>query len=346
MSEQEFIQLLNKYTAGQVSEQEIALLEDWYAATYKNSNEAVPPAEIELAISQIWQQVAQKSGINITEPAKEDDSSTDINDGPVYPFYRRVWLGAAAAILICLVGVYFFRTSHTPAVATTLASAVNKPSADSIVNRFINLPDGSRVILHGNSTLQMAANFGKNGAREVSLIGEAYFDIKHLSRKPFIIHTGALKTTVLGTAFVIRAYPSQKNVTVTVTRGRVKVENERGVLGILTHGDQLTALAAVNPDQAKPAIIQQVSAQQVLGWAEADMHFDALPFDALARHLEKRYDVHISFKNPELGSCPITGKFNGTESLKEVLDILSQTRNATYSINGTQVIIDGKGCNN
>jgi transmembrane sensor len=346
MNEQEFIQLLNKYTAGQASEQEIALLEDWYIATYKNSNEAVPPAEIESAISQVWQQIAQKSGITITEPAKEADSGDDKKASPVYPLYRKAWLSAAAAILICLVGVYFFKTTHTPAAAPALTAAVNKPIADSVVNRFINLPDGSRVILHGSSTLQVAANFGKKGTREVSLSGEAYFDIKHISKKPFIIHTGALKTTVLGTAFVIKAYPSQKNVTVTVTRGRVKVENERGVLGILTHGDQLTALAAVNPDWAKPAIVQQVSAQQVLGWAEADMHFDALPFDELAKHLEKRYDVHISFKNPELGSCPITGKFTGTESLKEVMEILSQTRNATYSINGTQVIIDGKGCNN
>ena len=55
--------------------------------------------------------------------------------------------------------------------------------------------------------------------------------------------------------------------------------------------------------------------------------------------------VHITFKNQALAGCPITGSFTGTESLKEVLDDLSQTRSTTYVINGQNVVIDGNGCN-
>jgi transmembrane sensor len=75
------------------------------------------------------------------------------------------------------------------------------------------------------------------------------------------------------------------------------------------------------------------------------MSFDAMPFSQLAAHLDKRYDVQITFKNPALAGCPITGTFIGTESLTEVLTILSQTRGTSYVINGKEVVIDGKGCN-
>jgi ferric-dicitrate binding protein FerR (iron transport regulator) len=50
----------------------------------------------------------------------------------------------------------------------------------------------------------------KGKTREVYLSGEAYFDVKHADKVPFIIHTGNVSTTVLGTAFNIKAYPVKK----------------------------------------------------------------------------------------------------------------------------------------
>jgi len=76
-------------------------------------------------------------------------------------------------------------------------------------NRYITLPDGSTVILHAGSKLDYPVSFNGN-TREVNLIGEGYFDVQHDPARPFIIHTGHLKTTVLGTAFNIKANAGEK----------------------------------------------------------------------------------------------------------------------------------------
>jgi len=62
--------------------------------------------------------------------------------------------------------------------------------------------------------------------------------------------------------------------------------------------------------------------------------------------LSKRYQVDIEFKNPALENCPITASFNGTESLKDILEILCTARSTTYKFENEQkVTIDGNGCN-
>src|SRR5207248_3097180 len=98
--------------------------------------------------------------------------------------------------------------------------------------RHIVLPDSSTVVLHAGSRLLFPEAFSVN-TREVTLVGEAYFDIVHREAQPFIIHTGQLKTTVLGTAFNIRAYDSSQEVMVSVTKGRVRVESGNQVLAEL-----------------------------------------------------------------------------------------------------------------
>lgn len=218
--------------------------------------------------------------------------------------------------------------------------ALVKPSI-AIENQFITLSDGSKVVLRHGSKLNYPSSFSGN-TREVELVGEAYFDIHHDDKKPFIIHTGKIKTTVLGTAFDIAAYPSQKKVVVTVTRGRVKVENDHKNAVILTPNEQV-----VYDNQTNAGQKNKVEATRTLTWASSDMVFDGVSFKSIAGLLSRRYQVSIDFKNPELENCPITASFNGTESLKDILEILCTARGTTYKFENEQkVTIDGNGCNN
>ena len=251
----------------------------------------------------------------------------------------RKWMMRVAAILtgFCLLAGGYYLLNKNKTVSNGIALAI--PS-NSIENQFITLSDGSKVVLRHGSKLNYPSTFSGN-IREVELIGEAYFDIHHDNNKPFIIHTGKIKTTVLGTAFDIEAYPSQKKVVVTVTRGRVKVENDHKSSVILTPNEQV-----VYDNLATAGQKNKVEATKTLIWASSDMVFDGVSFKSIAASLSKRYQVDIEFKNPALENCPITASFNGTESLKDILEILCTARSTTYKFENIQkVTIDGNGCN-
>lgn len=254
----------------------------------------------------------------------------------VYQLNFRKWIMQAAAVLIgfCFFSGGYYLLNRLPHQIAVVALPKTNES------RFIILSDGSRVVLRNGSRLNYPSSFSGN-KREVELIGEAYFDIYHNPKKPFIIHTGNIKTTVLGTAFNIAAYPAQKNVIVTVTRGRVKVEDDHKISVILTPNEQV-----ICDNKTKEAQKTKVEASRSLMWAGSDMSFDGVPFKTIASLLSRRYQVSIEFKNPAVEECPITASFTGTETLKDILEILCTTRGASYRFESEQkVTIDGNGCN-
>jgi len=90
----------------------------------------------------------------------------------------------------------------------------------------IVLSDGSHVTLAPNTTLSTAAGFG-GSAREVTLRGQARFDVPARSQTPFIVRTSGQSTRVLGTTFDVRRYANERATRVTVMTGKVVVENTK-----------------------------------------------------------------------------------------------------------------------
>ncbi len=256
----------------------------------------------------------------------------------LYPATRR-WrmAGVAAAVLAIVTGIYLLYNGKTAPAATSPKSAVQTKSPD--YTRNIVLPDGSTVVLHAGSTLDYPAVFPA-GRREVSLKGEAYFDVRHDDKKPFIIHTGKVSTTVLGTAFNIRS--DSNKITVSVTGGKVRVEDGKKILAELAPNQQIVYKV---PEEA--AEKRTVNAEQlVTSWTKQDMVFDGDSFGEIAEVIARRYGVTIRFKNPELAKCLIVASFSGTEALENVLEMLCTIRNASYvrMQEGKEIEIDGKGC--
>lgn len=257
---------------------------------------------------------------------------------PVKIKRKNRWYAVAACAIITAAVSYF-------SVKKPDAREISRPVVASAGNiseytRYLKLPDGSTVVLHANSTLDYPTSFTGN-SREVTLAGEAYFDIAHNESKPFIIHTGKIKTTVLGTAFNIAAYSDHKTIVVSVTRGKVKVEDDKKVLAVLTPDQQITysipsAVAEQQTIDVKHAAIH---------WVKEDMSFDGISFAAIAEILSKRYNVNISFKNPALEKCTIKAFFKGTESLDKVLEALAVISDAGYvHTDEKHIVIDGEGC--
>jgi transmembrane sensor len=86
----------------------------------------------------------------------------------------------------------------------------------------IVLPDGTNVWLNADSKIIYPGNF-QGETREVSLVGEAFFDVVKNVNKPFIIHTGTMDVKVLGTAFNVRSYPGEMTTEASLLRGLIEV---------------------------------------------------------------------------------------------------------------------------
>jgi ferric-dicitrate binding protein FerR (iron transport regulator) len=174
-------------------------------------------------------------------------------------------------------------------------------------------------------------------AREVTLHGEAFFDIRKDSR-PFIVHTGSVTTTVLGTAFNINAHDLQ-TITITVTRGKVKVENSVGEFSILRRNEQIS-IDSLHTRLKKV----QVDAGEVLAWKKPYLLFNDVTMKEAMQELEQRYRVSVVFTNPAAENCPVTASFTSHESLEEIINVLSKINNMEFTIRQRTVEISGEGC--
>ncbi|MFT3947755.1 MAG: FecR domain-containing protein [Agriterribacter sp.] len=248
------------------------------------------------------------------------------------------WAVAASILLAVFISIYRFEPEIVPAEAKPIAVAPAAAASLAGYTRYITLPDGSSVVLHAGSRLEYPTVFaGKT--REVRLSGEAYFDVFHNPERPFIIHTGTVKTTVLGTAFNIRS--DEKKVVISVTRGKVRVEDATKVLAVLTPDQQVEYSI-----EAAAGVRHNVDAQTIVtDWTKENMVFNGITFEEIGKILSRRYGVPVRFENEALKNCKIRASFSGTEPLDHVAGVLSAIRNGGFKqITDGTIVFTGEGC--
>lgn len=300
---------------------------------------------------QLWNETDSDKEPKLSENAKQQILSSifaanqrkaDLRKKPFHRISVRVATVAASLVFLILSGALFNyfsgeKQSSSVFITKTIPVASNNPTP---YIRNVILPDGSTVVLKAGSTLEYPPIFSDT-TREVSLQGEAYFDIAPDKAKPFIIHTDEVKTTVLGTAFNIKAWPDQHTVTVSVTRGKVKVENKKRILAVLTINEEVQYdLADAN---VKTTVADR---KEVTDWTKQDMVFQNMTFSEIAEVLSKRYGVNIEIRSKELADTEMVSSFSGTESLDVVLTILCGIYPDThFNINNKDVVISSHKSN-
>lgn len=255
----------------------------------------------------------------------------------------RFILAAASIIVLIAIGNTFFFKSKT--------SLPNTPVVEQAViaentlvafsgKQLVRLPDGSTVILNDNSSLKYNQSSFNNKTREVTLTGEAFFDIKRNKTKPFIVHTGKVQTKVLGTAFNINARNSSDNIEVTVTRGKVQVGDTEKIYGIITPNQQIK----VNKNTL---LFEQntISAAVVTEWKSNYLILDDINMEEAVALISQKYKVHILLSNEKIKNCRITASFLNEEDLDHVLKVICSVTETEYRYNKAEsIILDGKGC--
>ena len=189
----------------------------------------------------------------------------------------------------------------------------------------LTLADGTTVWVNAKSTLKYPGVFTGN-TRELTLTGEAWFEVAANAAKPFIVKSGNFRTQVTGTHFNVFAYDDFYDVS--LLEGQVKVyeagagkdtvvlnPNERASLT----GGQLVKKVLNNTDDFR--------------WKEGIYCFDDMLFPAIAEKLQLYYDVRIHINNKNLEKISLTGKFRQRDGIEKVLEALQKTHPFVFSKN-------------
>ena len=242
----------------------------------------------------------------------------------VVKLYR--WTAAAAVLFVIGLGGYFWANhSHS-----ALLSATETAIRDSIIStargeqREVILPDGSHVWLNSASSIRFPVSFASR-ERAVELSGEAFFDVKHADRMPFLIHSGAITTSVLGTAFDITAYPQQKTMMVTVLSGKVKVQAGNNVLAVLERGRQVRIVSGTTSSQ------RDIDTLSIAAWRTGNLVYKDQILEDIIADLQRVFKDSIEIKTPSLKNTMITLSFKKRDGLQSTLEMICLTTDSRLS---------------
>ncbi|MFX1707222.1 FecR domain-containing protein [Chitinophaga sp. CC14] len=235
----------------------------------------------------------------------------------------------------------------------------------------INLPDGTKVWLNADSKLTYPVALTENGTREVTLSGEAYFQVakaytslrgsKTKQSIPFIVHTRSQEVRVLGTHFNINSYNEEPETITTLEEGSVEVVMKSSLAQSIEYpplrGSSPQSLRGSMTKQPKTVILKpgeqaatgrgqeiQVSPadlQTAMAWKEGRMYFKQADIKAIMRQVSRWYDVDILYAG-EVPERQITGGFDRNAKLSAVVKTLEQNGiviKTDYRRNGTIALI-------
>jgi ferric-dicitrate binding protein FerR (iron transport regulator) len=303
------------------------------------------------------QHVVRMQELGIAIGQETDDNNYLLQGARQAPRRRRaVWMVAGFFVAV-VVALFFYQLQ--PAAIKTQARAEVTPSVISTRNGSktkVQLPDGTQVWLNAGSRLTYDKDFG-NRLREVTLIGEGFFDVVRNEHKPFIIHTAKMDIKVLGTRFNVRSYPTDKTTEAALIHGSIEISlKDRPAEKILLKPNEKIVVA--NKDTIKPqeqathgkenpeplVAIQHLtytrndSSVIETSWVDNKLVFVKESFKDLAPRLERWYGVTLKLGDEKVAALRFTGIFTD-ETVEEAMQALTITAPFNYKFQGKTITI-------
>lgn len=288
------------------------------------------------------------------------DAVQQINDADKAPYFgllenrilqhkqhaRRVKLQVlkiAAAVIPLIVISLLWRhqsapTAVSPITLTKVTDTIQTVHIANVLtqNRLVKLPDLSVVTLYPGSEINYKADF-KGKTREVSLVGKAFFNVKHIASKPFTVQTGSITTVVLGTSFWVNA--AKRTISVKVKTGKVGVvhvghpalfllPSEKAVFNLASG-----VLAKVKQEQLKP--VEAYTA------VPATLAFNETPLKQVLGSLSENFNLKIVISGTLDTDLPISLNTKG-KTIGEILESIKSQIPIEYEIDKKQIRIKQK----
>lgn len=248
---------------GHTSGEENEVIDRWYQSFDRTTLPEMDDAEQARVKQEIWLGIHPQIAVAKT-----------------FYLHPRLIKVAAAVLVLAGAGAAWFMIHRTTAPTYTTYATRNGERIT------IHLSDGSLLSLNAGSTIRVPDDLSKT--RQLQLIdGEAFFDVKTNPNVPFIVESGPLRTTVLGTAFNIAAYKGIHTLSIGVMSGKVSVaENER--IQVLEQDRELV----YNKDNGHMKVMPVDESQP--GWKEGRLIFNDVSFDDMVVLMEKNFGITIT----------------------------------------------------
>ncbi|GGM96400.1 iron dicitrate transporter FecR [Dyadobacter beijingensis] len=350
MNLNEIENLLLKYRNGQCSPEEQQRIHAWYDQVRSSMPQSdLTEEEKSLLKSRMW--TAIQHNRRAQAPAHRLLSRSTV----------RLYASAAAVALLTFGLFYFFgkKTSSDPVAKKALFVETSPEGVISSENTStrpmrISLGDSSQVTLAPGARLVYPRRF-LAGKREVQLEGDAFFQITKDSRRPFFVYSGKLVTRVLGTSFWVKEGGEQHQMQVEVVCGKVSVfENERietsepVVLGKhqFNKGVILTPNQRVTYFEESGHLMTSLVDEPLLLTPPVEQHaaiYKNVALPDIFNRLEAAYGVDIVVSGEAVNRCTFTGDLSGM-ALFEQLDLICQSNDGSYQVQGTRILVSAAGC--
>lgn len=323
--------MLYRYFTGEISADEKEFVKSWVAESADNrlKYEKAHAFYLDMKATANIGEIEQPYDVEKAwERVKKKRSSKDKPRGIQLKIsYRFLRLAAAVVLLIGASWFAYERQSEPDQVIASTSNEVQKEI----------LSDGSMITLNKQSELKYPDEFiGKE--RRVLLKGEAFFDIAHNPKKPFVIVSDQLELKVLGTSFNVNAVSNDSTV-VTVDTGKVLMTSiygkqiiAAGSTGVFYKSTQQLMMIKTNP----------VGAHNY--WRTKLLSFNGSTLHEVVKVIESSYPVDVKLSNEKLRACKITVLFED-EPVKNILDVIAITLNLEVVEENGSFILSGDGCN-
>ncbi|SEM61955.1 FecR protein [Mucilaginibacter gossypiicola] len=362
--------LLNKYIAGNCTPEERLLVESWYNQLSEEAEPFTDKPEWDYAGKQIYRRLGftrklrfGRSWLYYSAAAilllalsfgayfyieKRTSAVQYAND--IAPGKSRATLTLANGEKINLDNLKsgeLIRESHTRITKTSGGQLVYTALADegdSNINAFntietpkggqyqINLPDGTRVWLNAASSLKYPVVFSST-QRKVQLKGEAYFEVTHNQRKPFIVATDLQQVEVLGTHFNINAYNDEAAINTTLLEGRVKV-SAKDLNAVLNPGQQ--SILTTKTHQLK---VQAADLESNMAWKNGDFVFKNQDLESIMREVARWYNVEVVYAPNAPRDMVFGGWVSRAKNISAVLKIMELTGKVHFKVSGRRITV-------
>lgn len=268
---------------------------------------------INIQMSENWEQINEVPDQNIFEYTREFEQAQillkRINKPKFFKKYLKYTVVAASIAILISFGIIGYKYLVIEINSSIRLAEVVTGYGET---RQVTLPDGTFAIMNACTRLTYPEKFNEN-ERQVSLEGEAYFQVTRNEEQPFIISTGNFNVRVLGTAFNVQAYREDEIQSVNVESGKVQIDMP-DAMSRLTANEQIL-INTKTSNYAK----QTVDNEGIAVWRSGLLHFNKAPVTDVINQLERIYNYKIVFEGGQHFNNLISGEHEN-ESLEEVLE--------------------------
>lgn len=220
--------------------------------------------------------------------------------------YRRRWrvarrLAAAGVVLAAGAGLFWRAVTKPAAGGGTNAPAIFA-TATGVIDT-VRLPDGSVAVLGPASELALSAEYGST-ARELTLRGQAHFDVVHDAARPFVVRAASAVFRDVGTGFDVQS-DAPDGARIVVTEGAVAIQQQGKFATVLRAGDRATVSAT-----GAARVERNGATADDVAWAAGLLVFRDAPITHVSAELRRWFGLTLVMKSDALAARRLTATFD------------------------------------